>query len=284
MEAVAARQYGKHQGSASVEYSLRVQAEMPGIDVVLNESVPFSVQYEQLSRTLQPTLSGEASKTFRVESFELLGEEERPNGLLGKTKATLRNVTKPVYSFTATLFGVPTVLAIGQALRMGVRVKTEDAATTTTVGPAVTISKCKAGLIADTSLYVTDERRGNSPNLTSSTSLIALAMINQDPKGPFTKTSDNMKPLVFESLPGDIPSTFSTKKLTRSYRLRLEIEFAVAGQVMGMTKDYPTEILPPLQGSLLEPPPAADGVAEAGPSREYVEEMLPTYQETVASR
>jgi hypothetical protein len=281
IEVTAPRQYGRHQGEATVEYSLHAQAETPGIDSV-NQNSTHVITYQHRRPLPEFDLgldSGEFSQTMTAQTYNLLPESERPSSLLARTAATLKSVTKPTYAFTASCSGVPTALALGQKLCFAVRIRNDAANTTATVVPDITV-KSKVDIIAQTTVWATDKNRGDSPRLVSTKPALSLTMVKQEPSGPFRKQDDYTKTLTFDIVPESLPCSFTTLKLTRSYRLYIELTFDVAGQSLSMEKEFKFQIIPP---PLFGPPPEDARVvadqAEAGPSYRAPEETLPAYNE-----
>ncbi|KAK3047338.1 hypothetical protein LTR09_011210 [Extremus antarcticus] len=273
-QADAVRQAGKHQGMASIEYSLHVEASMPGIDVeVANETQAITIQYEQASRSVDSLTSREVAQVLRVQSYALLPEQERPNGLIDRTRAVLRNVPKPLYAFTVTCSKIPTAIAVGQAFQIEIRVQTDVEATTATQIPEITVGTCKVFLISRTELYATNQKGVDSPRLDNSTTVGSVEG-REDITGQFTKEKDFTKTLRFDAFATDIPSSFHTSKLSRSYRIRLDLQFVVAEQVVDLKKEVLVRMLP-----RLPPVYQADECPPAGPSRAREDGTLPAYED-----
>ncbi len=256
--------------------------EMPGIDVVIEEASPQVVRYSMPPRTWDTAASPEVSKLLTVDSYDLLPEEDRPSGFLGRTKATLRNAKKPSYGFTATIFDVPKSVGLGQSLSIGVRIKNEPSSTTATSIPEVTVASCAVDFVVNTALHAIDSRRGMSPQLESSATVFRLKWRDQHPPGPFSKAYDKTKTLTFEPLPlpATLPGTFRSRRLTRLYRLRLEITFSAAQETSVLVRAF--DIL--VQQAATSRANDSDGEPGAAPSFPLEGDIPPAYEEATGMR
>lgn len=278
-DAIAVRQAGRHQGAAAVEYSLQVEASMPGIDVELaTENPPPILQYEDTRCTTDSSTS-DFSQSLRVQSYSLLPEPERPTGFLDKTKAVLTNASRPIYAFTAKCSSIPTHVAPGQSIRLDVSVQMSPTSTTAVAIPEVSVGECFVELISRTELYATNQKGMDSPRLENLTAISRSVATQQMPSGLFSKGNEYSKTITFAALPSDLTSSFNAGKLKRTYRLKIELSFVVAEQVASMKKTVAVQVVPKL--------PVAIGSVhpDAGPSRLIAvdEELLPSYSEARAS-
>ena len=256
--AASPRLLGRHHGAASIEYLLRVEAEMSGINVTItNEAPPKKILYQAPGQRLhKPKV--DFSQTLQLQSYCLLPEQDRP-GLLEKTKAKLNSAPKPGYTFSVTCVDLPEIIAVGETIQFNLRIRSESKGTTANIIPDVSLGDCNIDIVARTQLYATNERGADSARIDGSDVGATLALTKQDPAGVFKKEHDFTKKVFFEPVPKDIPCTFLIKKLGRSYRLRLDLKFLVSGEQVGLKKMLNLRILPPPQQS--------NEVPEAGPSR-----------------
>ena len=257
--AIAARQIGRHHGSALIEYHVRVEAEMPGIDVKMsNETPPRTVVYQPPSEIPNPART-EFSQILQLQSYSLLPEQDRPS-LLEKTKAKMTSAPKPAYSFSVTCVGYPDAIPVGEEIKFDLRIRHESNGTTTKSIPDIALGDCKVDIVARTQLYATNKRGADSARIDGSEVESCLSLLRLNPAGAFKKEDDFAKTLVFEPIPKNIPCTFLIRKLGRSYRLRLDLQFLVAEQRVNLEKIVNIRILPP-------PSQRAEFIPEAGPSR-----------------
>ncbi len=257
--AIATKRVGRHHGAALIEYSVRLETEMPGIDVkISNETPPRTIVYQLPSETSNRTRT-EFTQTLQLQSYNLLPEQDRPS-LLGKTKAKMTSVPKPSYSFSVTCVGYPDAIPVGGEIKFDLRIRPESNGTTTNNIPDVSLGDCKVDIIARTQLYATNKRGGDSDRIDGSDVESSLSLLRVSQHGAFRKEDDFAKTLFFEPIPKDIPCSFLIKKLGRSYRLRLDLQFLVADQRVNLEKIVNVRILPP-------PQQRVEVIPEAGPSR-----------------
>ena len=257
--AVAARQIGRHHGSASIKYHVRLEAEMPGIDVkISNESPPRTIVYQPPGEAPDRTRN-EFSQTLQLQSYNLLPEQDRPS-LLERTKAKMNSVPKPSYSFSVTCVCYPNTIFPGEDIKFDLRIRHESNGTTTNHIPDIVLGECKVDVIARTQLYATNKRGAHSARIDGSEVESSLSLLRASPAGAFKKEDDFTKTLVFEAVPESLPCTFLIRKLGRSYRLRFALQFLVAEQIVSLEKAVNVRSLPP-------PSQRADIIPEAGPSR-----------------
>jgi hypothetical protein len=275
--AASPRQLGRHHAAASIEYHLRVEAEMSGINVTItNEAPPKKILYQAPGQTLDnPKV--DFSQTLQLQSYCLLPEQDRP-GLLEKTRAKLNSAPKPAYAFSVTCVDLPEIIAVGETIQFNLRIKSESKGTTANSIPDVSLGDCKIEIVARTQLYATNERGADSARIDGSDVGATLALTKQDPAGVFKKEHDFTKKVFFEPVPKDIPCTFLIKKLGRSYRLRLDLKFLVSGEQVGLKKMLNLRILPPPQQSN-EVPEAGPSRVNRGGSESTTSDDLPNYDE-----
>lgn len=277
-DAVAVRQAGKHQGAAAVEYGLQVEADMPGIDIEFtSETSPPLLQYNHTQK-LPSGGDFDFSQSLQVQSYSLLPENERPTGLLDKTKAVLTNVARPVYAFTAKCSTAPSFVAPGQSIRIDVGIQVDQKLTTAVITPDIQLGDSFVELVAHTELYATNKKGVVSPRLDNFTTISRSPAVTQVPSSPFSKANEFSKNITFAALPSDVASSFNAGKLKRSYRLKIELNFLVEDQIVGMKKTVAVQVVPKL------PSPTEPILPEAGPSRRVaVDEELPSYAEARAT-
>ena len=275
--AASPRQLGKHHAAASIEYQVRVEAEMSGIDVnITNEAPPKTILY-QVPVQRSDTPKTDISQTLQLQSYCLLPEQDRP-GLFEKTKAKLNNAPKPTYGFNVTCMDLPEVVAVGETIQFDLRIRTESKGTTANSIPDVILGDCKIEIVARTQLYATNERGADSARIDGSEVATTLALTKLDPSGVFKKEHDFSKRVSFAAIPRNIPCTFLIKKLGRSYKLRLALEFLVSGEKVSLNKTLDVRILPPLREHD-QAPEAGPSRANGGDSESTKSDDLPSYDE-----
>ena len=254
------RQLGKHHGSALIEYDVRVEAEMVGIDVAItNDTLPAKITY-QLPAETPTTSKTEFTETVQLQSYGLLPEEKRPS-LLERTRAKMKGAALPSVSFAVTCSSYPETLAPGAPVQFDVRVRHESKDTNINSIPEIAFSDCKVDLIARTQLYATNHRGADSARIDGSEIEASLPLTKVEPPGVFSKENDYTKRLTFDPLPNKIPCSFLIKKLGRSYKLRIELQFLISGEKVSLVKTVSVRVLPPPISWPTMPEP------EAGPSR-----------------
>lgn len=275
--AVAKRQVGKHHGAAVIEYRVRVEAEMPAIDVGISNESPIKMVTWQPPGEVFSNARNEFTQILQLRSYALLPEEERPS-LLSKTIAKINSEAKPSYAFAVTCVGYPDVVSVGQEIHFELRIRSESNGTTANNIPEVSLGESRVDLIARTQLYATNHRGADSARIDGSEVESSLSLLRQDPDGVFKKEDDFSKKLVFAAIPARVPSTFLIQKLGRSYKLRLDLQFLVAEQKVSLEKTVNVRIVPPSQQQGTEAVAGPSRIA-AAVSRRRESDDLPNYYE-----
>jgi len=178
------------------------------------------------------------------------------------------------YCFDVSCVGLVREMCLGQAVSAEVRVRTNSEQSTINHVPEILLDHFKVDIVALTTVEM--DQHWSSPMRMPDTGVIHTLHGVATPPGPFTKAHDytkvvNTQPLV------DVPSTFKIGKISRAYKLRVELQFTVAGQSRQVRRDVPVTIHPPVGGVHRE---AQAG--PAGPSTAMEEEQLPAYDEAAA--
>ncbi|KAK5114402.1 hypothetical protein LTR85_010224 [Meristemomyces frigidus] len=268
--------FGGH-GELAVEYWLEPKLEMPGIDVKFQyPDFKQKIRYDQ-ARIPQPPSSGDSSMTSRLstQSSGFVPENERPHGFREKTKAVFRSGEQTTYCFDVLCTGIPQAISLGEIIAMEVAVRT-NTHSTAPVNPAVQLDHCKIELVARTSVETTHRRPDSS--LPTDTQVVRTLQGEATPPGSFTKAHNYTK-LVRTQPVVELPTSFSIGKLCRTYKLRIELQFSIAGQTRHARQDIPITVHPPV-APLTES--AEAGSSRAGAALGVDEEQLPAYHEAVA--
>ena len=275
--AVAQRQVGRHHGAALVEYSVRVEIEMPAIDVSISNETPLRRVTWQPPGELVSSARNEFTQALQLQSYALLPEQDRPS-LFQKTIARINSEAKPSYKFSVTCVGYPDVIPVGRDIQFDLRIRNESNGTTTDNIPEVSLGECRVDLVARTQMYATNFRGADSARIEGLETEATLSLLKASPDGPFNKENDFSKKLIFTPIPASTASTFLIKKLGRSYRLHLDIQFLVAEQKISLERNVNVRILPPFQ-QRDAPPVAGPSRVAAGVSRRRESDDLPNYDE-----
>ncbi|KAK4545915.1 hypothetical protein LTR36_002479 [Oleoguttula mirabilis] len=265
-------------GGLVVEYWLEPKLQMPGIDVkfqVLGSKQ--KIRYDQ-SRISQALPSGETlmSSQISTQSPDFMSEAARPQGFRGKTKAMFTSTEQAPYCFDIFCTGIPQHICLGQIFAIEVALRTSNKQLTAHVDPEVLLDLCKFELVARTSIQI-DQRRASS-NPATDTQVVHTMLGDPTPSGPFTKAHNYTKLVRTEPLVG-VPASFAVGKLSRTYRLRVELQFRVAGQTRHARQEIPITIHPPMVRATES---TEAGSSRAGAALAFDEEQLPAYEEAVA--
>jgi hypothetical protein len=245
-----------------VEYRLKAEIRMPGIDITVlglnqsggtDEGIP--ILYEQ------PRLPASALANFRSRSFadsitlqneHLLPEAERPTGFRQKAKFAFSSEKYPTYLFTIR-GTVPSEVPVGQPLILELALHPDAVRCTAPIPPEVTIRWVRAELRQ----YITVRAEYGFLSSEESTkdSHLPLPCRIVEPSVPFGKANDWTK---FVRTTGvvDAASSFSTWNICQMYMLQVEYRVSTAGKEKTCKHTFPIVVHPPVDG-------AGGGFAEA---------------------
>ena len=263
---------------AKIEYRVKTEVEIQGVDVSVSPKGPKpELKYYPSSKSKDNEKGDNMfEEVLTIANKVLLPEDQRPQGLLGKTKAILNNDETPRYAFRVLCSSLPNRVRPGRGLTFEVAVRAESKRTTTSIQPELVLSDCKVALIGYTRIYAVQGDRVSEE--VREVAKVATVPGSVHPEGPFSKAHDHVKQISIPPLP-NVPSTFAIKRVSRKYGLRIDLEFRIEKSKAFVRKEFPVVV----DGS--EGPDIPVQV-QAGPSsRAHAEdeEMLPAYEEAGSS-
>ena len=255
-------------GDAAVEYWLEPQVIFPVVEVTPHAVFKDrQVMYERPPINAVPSsesimMGGEAV----VQSSGLITESEKPRGFRERSKSIFKD--PPIYRFAVKCTGVRSILCLGEPTELEVAVRTVEKESTVSSTPDVLLDHVKVDIVAHTMIEV-DERWLRSSQPTDAQ--VVRTVYGDTSPGPFSKADDYTKKVTIPAITR-VPSTFSCGRVSRTYKLRLELQFRVAGEIRHVRRDIPVTIYPPLSEHAR--------IAQAGSSRapaQQHDEDLPAY-------
>ncbi|KAF2207067.1 hypothetical protein CERZMDRAFT_88829 [Cercospora zeae-maydis SCOH1-5] len=247
-----------------VHYTVEAQVRMPGIDVeIVNadaDSGGAPIFYDQpripiATAQRDQTLTTDVSQRFTVQDESLLPEHEQPHGFRNKTKAFLKPIDLPKFVFDVICIGIPQHAYVGQNLSFAITIQ-PDGSSTTKTDPEIFLDKCTISLIAQTT--------GIQP---APLEILKTKAADFSSARPFSR-EDGMTKGIDVGVLSWVPATFTFRKITRTYKLRIVGRFTVGTQQISTSRDVPITIHPPLE---IETSRAADDTNDP--------DALPSYQE-----
>ena len=207
-----------------------------------------------------------------VSNKELILETDRPQGFKGKAKALFNEQTTPKYAFDVICTSIPDNIHPGQRIKFEVGIRINSERTTAKSLPNITLEKCKVTMIACMGVKAFDHGKETEP-LTDRKD-IATVQGSAPPRAPYSKSHDYTKIVSTGPFP-TLMSTIAVQKLSRNYRIRVDLEFLTCKQPLIARKEFPIMIHPPSSSAIPLSMP------EAGPSQaaQADEEPLPAYEE-----
>ena len=265
-------------GKGSVEYKIKAELELPGIEVdVATRGIPPTLQYRP---SIMPDSSSIALATFEqaftVSDESLIPQPERPQGFRAKAKALLKEVEPPTYAFDIVSIDVPECVRPLQNLNFQIAIRTNHERTTATVTPEVILQECKVTIIGFCGVRVwptlqSPKESGEMRDLEDA----AVVFGTIRPEGPFSKENDYNKTITTQTLPY-LPCSFAVDRMSRYYKARINMSLQVGSRRIHANREFPVTVLPPLQGGTSD----VTGTARVGPSQSSKghEEDLPSYE------
>ncbi|KAI5362168.1 hypothetical protein Slin15195_G058190 [Septoria linicola] len=262
----------------SVQYTIEAQVRMPGIDVEIvyagpEGGVPIYYDQPRIPTSIaaaDQTLTSETSQTFTAQNEELRPEIELPQGFRNKTKALLRPADPPKFIFEASLIGIPQHAYIGQPLSFAITVAPDDSSSTKSV-PNVFLDSCTITLIAHTTGCL-------PPDI----ELLRTKEADFSSSKPFGDEYGWTKAIDVGTLSW-VPSTFTFRSISRTYKLRISVRFSVGGQKINTNRDVPLTIHPPLEIETSRPGIETSADPNALPSYREANLQAPEYLGEVPS-
>ena len=264
----------------AVQYRLGVTVEMPGIaiDTVLPPLEAQAGVHYELARPSMAFIDTSRS-TFKlrtkIQNQHLLPNDKQPTGFKGKAKAMFAS-NDQFPTFVLDIFCTDQRrIYPGQQLKFEITLRRDDSETTAPAVPAITLDSFRAELKGIT-LVDGSQRLIGPPVSHSRTTVQSMVCESQLPIS-FSKANDYSTILTTNSLRRHA-SSFNHPKLSRTYTLKITMQFTVAKKSIKLVQDCPVVVVPP--------PLDLQHEVTAGPSRraayEEEEEVLPTYEEAPA--
>jgi hypothetical protein len=261
----------------AVRYKLGVAVSMPGIDI--KTSVPEGDAMPLIKYDIpRPSMSLLGSNRVgfkshaRIQHSSLLPVDERPQGFKQKAKAMFSSSSFPVLLLDVYCI-YPPYLYASQLPRLEISVRKDDAHTTATYMPDITLVALSMQLIAITNVDSRHRILGSSE--CHDTRTVQTFQRTSIRPVELTKVNDFATKVDLDRV-ATHSSSFVHAKVSRQYLLKIEMKFNVADKPFKMTKEQDVIVVPPPLDEHLdytEPPPMA------GPSCMHGEEQLPSYQE-----
>ncbi|PPJ54998.1 hypothetical protein CBER1_05625 [Cercospora berteroae] len=251
-----------------VQYTVEARVRMPGIDVEIVNADAASggapVFYDQprvptAIAQRDQTLTSDASQRFTAQNDGLRPVSEQPHGLRNKTKAFLKPVDPPKFIFDASFIGIPQHAYIGQSLSFAISIEPDETSTTRT-DPDVFLDKCTISLIAHTT--------GIEP---APLKIVKTKEASFSSARPFSR-EDGMTKEIDIGVLSWVPTTFTFRNISRTYKLRIASQFTVGTRQFSTSRDVPLTIHPPLELDVSRPADMEDDP-----------DGLPSYQEASRS-
>lgn len=277
----APRQTSSHQAKAWVHYSLHVKVDMPGIDVdISNPQASIEIRYKQVSSS--PYIESntrEFERKMEVQTYNLLGEEDRPKTLLDKMKATAKRIPKPLCKVQVNCSKVPATLPIGRRISFEMRVRAEPSEGAGAAISDITFVDGKVEIIAVTTLFATNEKGVDSPTLEHEQTVAKLGVTKPDSGTAFSKANDSTQTITTEPVPNTLVASFEMKKLKRLYLMQMVMHLRVAGEIVVVKKAMDLMLLPEAPSAIVQAGPVRAAAATEGGHEE-----LPTYEAVADDR
>jgi hypothetical protein len=238
-------------GKGSVEYRIKAELRLPGIDVdVATRGILPSLQYRP-SNTQDSSSIATATfeQAFTVSDESLIPESERPQGFRAKAKAFLKEVEPPTYAFDIIWIDVPETERPSQSLNFRVAIRTNHERTTATVKPDVLLQECKVTIIGFCGVRVwptleSAKESGEMRDLEDA----AVVFGTIYPDGAFSKGGDYTKTITTQPLPY-LPCSFAMERMSRYYKARINMSLQVGSRRINAMREFPITVFPPLQQS-----------------------------------
>lgn len=266
------------------EYRIGVTVRMPGINIKIlgvSDDAETHVLYEQ-PRTTQHAILAEryvfSRDQFAVQNEHLLPEADRPTGFKQKTKALFHANFYPAYPFGVSV-SFPRHVYIGQPMRFQIEIRplpllkewTTEVVSQINKLPFLLESYC---ITLTSTTHVRAERPTLSFSEPSAHAMESMLIGMQPARGLLIGAGRCAHTVETRSL-ADVPSTFSTVNIRRTYALRFRLVLTVAGEEFKVVREHPVIVLSPIDVG------AADAGQEAGSSATMQDpglEDLPLYE------
>ena len=268
-------------GEAAVSYRLKAEVRISGIDLSISATGPNPVLLYRPPPALQEALRGsnmfEQSITVVGKDLIDLDDDEHPHGLREHLHHLLHHGPQPRYTFDILCTSTPENISAGQSFSFDVGVSTNRGLTTAHVEPEIMVDQCKITLLGYTRLHAFSHAQKSSQM--KDTSEIAAVIGTASIEGAFSEFNDYTHTISNCPLPQYLPNSFAVEKLSRSYRIRISLDFLVGKQKVYARHEFPIKIHPPL------PPGFTEYEAQAGRAQisEWGEEQPPPYEEATSS-
>lgn len=235
-------------GTALVDYQIKVQVETPGIEVdVASRGVLPALKYRPLlPEDVVPSPTGSFEQAFSVTSEEFIPHSERPQGFRAKAKALLKDVEPPTYAFDLLWAGLPEFVRPEQPIAFKVGLRTNVDRTTATSIPEVTIQDSSVTVLGFCGVRVMPKYESPKDAAEVKDANDFTLPISINPHGPFDKENDYTKALLTKPLPY-LPCSFAIERLSRYYKVRINLTLMVGGQKVNARREFPVTVLSPMQ-------------------------------------
>lgn len=264
----------------AVQYRLGVTVEMPGIaiDTILPPLEAQAAVYYELARPSM-ALIGTSRTTFKlrtkIQNQYLLPSDQQPTGFKGKAKAIFTS-NEQFPTFVLDIFCTDQQrIYPGQQMKFEITLRRDDSETTAPAVPDITLDSFKAELKGIT--LVDGSQRLIGPPVSHSRNTVQSMLCETKLPISFSKANDYSTTIITNQLRRHA-SSFNHAKLSRTYTLKIYMQFTVAKKSIKLVRDCPVVVVPP--------PSDLQQEVTAGPSRraayEEEEEVLPTYEEAPA--
>ncbi|QIW96757.1 hypothetical protein AMS68_002275 [Peltaster fructicola] len=278
-----------HRFECFVEYRVRAILSVPGIDVnVLSYGgqVGLPVMYEQPrvpGAIAHDAVMKSPNHMLSISNKYLLPEHERPSGFKAKTAAFFKSDAYPTFAIHAILNGSANLL-LGEEVKFELSLRPDLERSTVQEQPEVKLTAFRM-CISSWTLVRAEVAFLSRVQSEDKERQLTLTGVVQDTR-PFSKANDYTKTVTMKPLQG-LPSTFSTKNITRTYTVDFEVTLTVAEETKHLKfRDVPVRILPPaLERSHVDNGVAvgsATGAASVGltgnPPVAVVDDELPAYE------
>ena len=179
-------------------------------------------------------MTSDVSHTFTIQDEGLRPSHEQPHGFRNKTKALLKPTDPPKFVFEADLIGIPQHAYVDQPLSFAISIIPHDSSTTT-VTPKIFLDSCTITLVAHTT--------GLQPTVIE---LLKTKEAEFSSAKPFSEEHGWTKAIDIGHLSW-VPSTFTFRNISRTYKLRIAVHFSVGTQKVKTSRDVPLIIHPPVE-------------------------------------
>lgn len=262
----------------AVQYRLGITVEMPGI--AIETIMPplesqATVQYEIARASMASIVQSRSTFKLRtrIQNQHLLPDEQQPTGFKGKAKAIF-TPNEQFPTFVLDIFCTDQRrIYHGQQMKFDITLRRDDSETTAPAVPAITLDSFRAELKGIT--LVDGSQRLIGPPVSYSRTTVQDMVCQAKLPISFSKTNDYSTTISTNRIRRHT-SSFSHPKLSRTYTLKITMQFTVAKKSIKLVKDCPVIVVPAPHD--LQPQQVI-----AGPSRivahDEEEDQLPIYEE-----